>query len=91
MSAAQETFLTWSLLGISVISISKSSYKWNTSSKTELRRDAIIVTLITLYGLFISAIIGNAAVQILNDRGFYYFPGSYGIHFNISLFPHLII
>lgn len=77
LSAAQEVFLTWALLGASVISIfSKASSVHE--RKTALRRDACIVVLITLVGLLFAAMLGNACVQILNDRGYYYFPGSFG-------------
>lgn len=76
MSAAQETFLTWSLLGASLISIFSRSSTTHTH-KTHLRRDAIIVVIITLFALFLAALLGNTCVQILNDRGYYYFPGSF--------------
>lgn len=77
MSAAQEVFLTWALLGASIISIFSKSTNVQ-EHKTVLRRDAIIVCLLTLFGLILAAILGNACVQILNDHGYYYFPGSFG-------------
>lgn len=78
MSAAQETFLTWAVLGASTISIfSKSTAPHQRN--TILRRDAIIVVFITLLGLIMAAILGNACVQILNDRGFYYIPATFGM------------
>lgn len=80
LSAAQEAFLTWSLLGASIISIfsrpSKGQQQDSAADKT-LRRDALLVVLFTLIGLLLAAVFGNACVQILNDRGFYYFPGSF--------------
>lgn len=77
MSASQEVFLTWALVSASVISIfSKAS---NVQERnTTLRRDALVVVLITIFGLIMAAILGNTCVQILNDRGYYYFPGSFG-------------
>lgn len=82
LSAAQETFLTWNLLGVSVLAMnSKPSEK--KINKTALRRDAIITVFITLYGLILAAILGNACVQILFDRGYWYLPGSYGNFFHI--------
>lgn len=82
MSAAQEVFLTWALFGASIISIfSKTSLQ---EKKTALRRDALIVVLITISGLILAAVLGNACVQILNDYGFYYFPGSYGKNYFFS-------
>lgn len=88
ISAAQETFLTWTLLGASIVSIFSRSTDSSASHQTNLRRDAIAVVILTLFGLFLAAIFGNCCVQILNDRGFYYFPGSYEtISSSIFLLP----
>nr|XP_029731418.1 sodium- and chloride-dependent transporter XTRP3B isoform X3 [Aedes albopictus] len=91
MSAAQETFLTWGLLGISVYSIScRTNRKGSGSRRTkrELRRDALLVAVVTLTGLMLAAAFGSACVQILNSRGYYYFPGSYeNIGTDIFLLP----
>lgn len=77
LSAAQEAFLTWALFGASIISIfSKTTHLHE--KKTALRRDAVIVVLITITGLILAAVLANACVQVLNDYGYYYFPGSYG-------------
>lgn len=78
LSAASEVFLTWSLLGASVISIFSKSTKYPIDlNSTVLRRDALLVVAFTSIGLILAAIFGNACVQILNDRGFFYFPGSF--------------
>jgi solute carrier family 6 (neurotransmitter transporter), invertebrate len=77
VSAAQETFLTWALLGISTYSMYCKSYNTR-PTKTELRRDALIVVLLTIFGLLLGAILGSSCVQILNQRNYFYFPGSYG-------------
>uniref|UniRef100_A0A4Y0BIL9 Sodium-neurotransmitter symporter n=1 Tax=Anopheles funestus TaxID=62324 RepID=A0A4Y0BIL9_ANOFN len=80
-SAAQETFLTWGLLGVSVYAINcRSNRKGSCNARTrrELRRDAFLVAFITLTVLMLAAVLGSACVQILNSRGYYYFPGSYG-------------
>lgn len=77
LSAAQEAFLTWGLFGASIISIFSKTTQLQ-EKRTALRRDALIVVVITISGLILAAILGNACVQILNDYGFYYFPGSYG-------------
>lgn len=78
LSAAQEVFLTWALLGASIISVFSKSTKYPLElNSTVLRRDALLVVLLTLIGLLVAAIFGNACVQILNDRGFFYFPGSF--------------
>ncbi|XP_050092162.1 sodium-dependent transporter bedraggled [Anopheles aquasalis] len=91
MSAAQETFLTWGLLGVSVYSLScRSNRKGACNSRTrrELRRDAFLVAFITLAVLMFAAILGSACVQILNTRGYYYFPGSYeNLGTNVFLLP----
>lgn len=74
-SAAQEVFLTWALLGSSVISIfSKAKYK----EKTHLRRDAMLVTFLTMFGLLLAALLGHGCVKVLNLSGFLYMPGSFG-------------
>lgn len=78
LSAAQETFLTWSLLGASIVSIfSKAANHQNATTSTALRRDACSIVVITLIGLLLAAVFGNACIQILIDRGFFYFPGSF--------------
>ncbi|EDS34501.1 sodium/chloride dependent transporter [Culex quinquefasciatus] len=90
MSAAQETFLTWGLLGVSVYSISCRTNRKGGPRKTrrELRRDALVVVVLTLAGLMLAAVFGSACVQILNSRGYYYFPGSYeNIGTDIFLLP----
>uniref|UniRef100_A0A2M4CH63 Putative sodium/chloride dependent transporter n=1 Tax=Anopheles darlingi TaxID=43151 RepID=A0A2M4CH63_ANODA len=91
MSAAQETFLTWGLLGVSVYSLScRSNRKGACNSRTrrELRRDAFLVAFITLAVLMFAAILGSVCVQILNTRGYYYFPGSYeNLGTNVFLLP----
>ncbi|XP_073811591.1 sodium-dependent transporter bedraggled isoform X2 [Musca autumnalis] len=74
-AAAQETFLTWGLLGASVISISSRTHK--SQSKKTLRRDAILVVLMTLIGLCLSALMGLSCNQILHQSGYVYVPGSY--------------
>lgn len=74
MSAAQETFLTWGLFGASVLSISSHGMK---KKMPTLRRDAIFIVIVTLYGLILAAVIGNACVQIIKDNGYLYYPGSF--------------
>lgn len=79
LSAAQEVFLTWTLNGTSIISIfsQMSAVQQQQQKSTVLRRDAICVTLLTMTGLFLAAILGNACVHILNNNGYYYVPGSF--------------
>lgn len=88
LSAAQEAFFTWSLLGASIILIFSKPSKYQQDGDKVLRRDAMLVVIFTLIGLILAAIFGNACVQILNDRGFYYFPGSFEtITSSVSLLP----
>uniref|UniRef100_A0A182MYJ9 Sodium-neurotransmitter symporter n=1 Tax=Anopheles dirus TaxID=7168 RepID=A0A182MYJ9_9DIPT len=90
-SAAQETFLTWGLLGVSVYAINCRSNRkgaCNARTRRELRRDAFLVAFITLVALMLAAVLGSACVQILNSRGYYYMPGSYeNLGTNVFLRP----
>ncbi|XP_075165850.1 sodium-dependent transporter bedraggled isoform X2 [Haematobia irritans] len=74
-AAAQETFLTWGLLGASVIAITSRASK--NQSKISLKTDAILAVLVTLIGLCLSALMGLCCIQILNQSGYMYVPGSY--------------
>lgn len=88
ISAAQETFLTWGLLGASVFSMYCKTGKNVQLNKVMLRREAFIIVLVTLLGLFLASILGSSCVQILNNRGFLYFPGSFeNTKSNIFLWP----
>ncbi|XP_052873481.1 uncharacterized protein LOC128278792 [Anopheles cruzii] len=91
MCAAQETFLTWGLLGVSIYSLNCRSNRkgaCNGRTRRELRRDAFLVAFITLAVLLLAAVLGSACVQILNTRGYYYFPGSYeNLGTNVFLLP----
>lgn len=77
LSAAQEVFLTWTLNGASIISIFSQTSIERQQKNTVLRRDAFVVIFLTMIGLFLAAILGNACVHILNDNGYYYMPGSF--------------
>uniref|UniRef100_A0A1A9WAE8 Transporter n=1 Tax=Glossina brevipalpis TaxID=37001 RepID=A0A1A9WAE8_9MUSC len=73
--AAQETFLTWGLLGSSVIAITSRTYI--NANKTTLRRDAILVVLLTFLVLSLAALVGLSCIQLLNQKAYVYIPGSY--------------
>ncbi|KFB49808.1 hypothetical protein ZHAS_00017827 [Anopheles sinensis] len=78
--AAQEAFLTWGLLGVSIYALNCRSNRkgsCNVRTRRELRRDAFVVAFVTLAGLLLAAVLGSACVQILSSRGYYYSPGSY--------------
>ncbi|XP_055693319.1 sodium-dependent transporter bedraggled isoform X1 [Lutzomyia longipalpis] len=89
MSAAQETFLTWCLAGASILTIySRGTAPKSGGSSRDLRRDALLVALFTIYGLMMAALMGNSCVQILFNYGYLYFPGSYeNIGTNVFLYP----
>uniref|UniRef100_A0A1A9UWA6 Transporter n=1 Tax=Glossina austeni TaxID=7395 RepID=A0A1A9UWA6_GLOAU len=73
--AAQETFLTWGLLGSSVIAI--TSRTCSNATKVTLRRDAILVVFLTFLGLSLAALVGLSCIQLLNQNAYVYIPGSY--------------
>lgn len=79
-AAAQEAFLTWGILGASIIAMSCRTHK--KSTKNTLRCDAILVVFVTLIGLCLSALIGLCSIQILNENGYVYVPGSYGKYYS---------
>ncbi|XP_023171190.2 uncharacterized protein LOC111599698 isoform X2 [Drosophila hydei] len=74
-AATQETFLTWGLLGASVIAITSRTHA--NASKLTLRRDAILVVLLTLLGLSLVALLALCCEQILRQHGYVYVPGSF--------------
>ncbi|KAH8384799.1 hypothetical protein KR093_008648 [Drosophila rubida] len=74
-AATQETFLTWGLLGASVIAITSRTHA--NASKTTLRRDAIVMVLLTLLGLSLVALLAICCAQILRQHGYIYVPGSF--------------
>lgn len=74
-AATQETFLTWGLLGASVIAITSRSH--TNANKAALRRDAILLVLFTLIGLGLMALLALCCAQILWQHGYVYVPGSF--------------
>ncbi|XP_053967387.1 sodium-dependent transporter bedraggled isoform X1 [Anastrepha ludens] len=76
VAAAQEVFLTWGLLGSSVISITSCTHVTG-RSEISLRRDAIFAILITLFSVCVAALLGTLCVQILNQHSYIYVPGSF--------------
>lgn len=43
-----------------------------------LRREAFLVVFLTLFGLFLGAVLGSTCVIILKLNGFNYYPASFG-------------
>ncbi|CAD7012400.1 uncharacterized protein LOC101452208 isoform X2 [Ceratitis capitata] len=76
VAAAQEVFLTWGLLGSSVISITSCTHVAG-RNESSLRRDAIFAILITLFSLCMAALLGTLCIQILNQHSYSYVPGSF--------------
>ncbi|XP_001361947.3 uncharacterized protein bdg isoform X1 [Drosophila pseudoobscura] len=74
-AATQETFLTWGLLGASVIAITSRTHA--SASKATLRRDAIVLVLLTFLGLGLMALLALCCAQILWQHGYIYVPGSF--------------
>ncbi|XP_022233360.2 uncharacterized protein LOC111081571 isoform X3 [Drosophila obscura] len=74
-AATQETFLTWGLLGASVIAITSRTHA--SASKLTLRRDAIVLVLLTFLGLGLMALLALCCAQILWQHGYVYVPGSF--------------
>lgn len=78
MAAAQETFLTWGLLGASVLAISSRSTSQGRERKTTLRRDACVVVVVTMIALQLAGLMGLCAKEIISKAGYVYVPGSFG-------------
>nr|XP_014090827.1 uncharacterized protein LOC106617893 isoform X2 [Bactrocera oleae]XP_036231379.1 uncharacterized protein LOC106617893 isoform X2 [Bactrocera oleae] len=76
VAAAQEVFLTWGLLGSSVISITSCGHP-PSRSEISLRRDAIFAITLTLFSLSMAAMLGTLCVLILNQHSYIYVPGSF--------------
>ncbi|CRK91179.1 CLUMA_CG004864, isoform A [Clunio marinus] len=75
--AAQEAFLTWGLLGVSVYTIYCKSSKNQRPNPTVLRREAVLIVFLTFFGLFLGAVLGSTCIIILKLNGFNYFPASF--------------
>ncbi|KAK9874553.1 hypothetical protein WA026_005390 [Henosepilachna vigintioctopunctata] len=72
LAAAQETFLTWGLLGAAVMQITSHN-----KEKHLLQRDSSLVAVITFIILLLVAFLANTCVQILKAGGYYYVPSSF--------------
>ncbi|XP_039953451.1 uncharacterized protein LOC120770232 [Bactrocera tryoni] len=76
VAAAQEVFLTWGLLGSSVISITSRGHP-PSRSEISLRRDCIFAITLTFFSLTMAAMMGQLCVLILNQHSYIYVPGSF--------------
>ncbi|XP_073955716.1 sodium-dependent transporter bedraggled isoform X2 [Choristoneura fumiferana] len=75
-AAAQETFLTWGLLGACVMQL--TSHK-NAKNKTSamLQKESACIVSFTFAILLLSSFLANTCVQILKSYGYAYIPGSF--------------
>lgn len=75
-AAAQETFLTWGLLGACVMQL--TSHK-NAKNKTSgmLQRESACIIAFTFAVLLLGSFLANTCVQILKNYGYVYIPGSF--------------
>ncbi|XP_044258014.1 sodium-dependent transporter bedraggled isoform X2 [Tribolium madens] len=72
LAAAQETFLTWGMLGAAVMQIASHN-----KHKHLLQRDSSLVAVITLTVLILMGFLANKSVEILRTFGYNYLPDSF--------------
>ncbi|XP_063242544.1 sodium-dependent transporter bedraggled [Bacillus rossius redtenbacheri] len=72
VAATTEAFLTWGLLGASLMQISSHN-----RNKHLLNRDTSLVVVLTLTVLLLSAFLANTCVQLLKAGGYVYTPSSF--------------
>ncbi|KAH1022786.1 sodium-dependent transporter bedraggled isoform X2 [Dendroctonus ponderosae] len=72
LAAAQETFLTWGLLGAAIMQIASHN-----KHKHLLQRDSSLIAVITISVLLLMAFLANTCVQILRSYGYSYYPSSF--------------
>ncbi|CAB3254880.1 unnamed protein product [Arctia plantaginis] len=75
-AAAQETFLTWGLLGACIMQL--TSHK-NSKNKTSviLQKESACIVAFTFAVLLLGSFLANTCVQILKNYGYAYIPGSF--------------
>ncbi|CAG4935948.1 unnamed protein product [Parnassius apollo] len=75
-AAAQETFLTWGLLGPCIMQLTSHKDTKNKTSKV-LQRESLCVIAFTFAVLLLASFLANTCVQILKNYGFVYLPSSF--------------
>ncbi|XP_047990156.1 sodium-dependent transporter bedraggled isoform X2 [Leguminivora glycinivorella] len=75
-AAAQETFLTWGLLGACVMQLTSHKNAKTKSSKV-LQKESACIVAFTFAVLLLASFLANTCVQILKNYGYAYIPGSY--------------
>ncbi|XP_023937381.2 sodium-dependent transporter bedraggled isoform X1 [Bicyclus anynana] len=75
-AAAQETFLTWGLLGACVMQL--TSHK-DVKNKTNvmLQKESACIVAFTFAVLLLGSFLANTCVQILKNHGFHFVPSSF--------------
>ncbi|XP_050296620.1 sodium-dependent transporter bedraggled isoform X2 [Anthonomus grandis grandis] len=93
LAAAQETFLTWGLLGATTMQITAQN-----KFKNLLRRDSTLVAALTFFMLITMSLVANTCTHILKSSGYSYYPSSFeqksSYHFmrhNSNSFPQSIL
>ncbi|CAH2047378.1 unnamed protein product, partial [Iphiclides podalirius] len=75
-AAAQETFLTWGLLGACAMQLTSHRDKSGGAQKT-LQRDSACVIAFTFAVLLLASFLANTCVQILKSHGYAFLPSSF--------------
>ncbi|CAH0719913.1 unnamed protein product, partial [Brenthis ino] len=75
-AAAQETFLTWGLLGASIMQLTSHKDPKNKSSVI-LQKESACIVAFTFAVLLLGSFLANTCVQILKSYGYMYLPSSY--------------
>ncbi|XP_041979794.1 uncharacterized protein LOC121733569 isoform X2 [Aricia agestis] len=75
-AAAQETFLTWGLLGACIMQLISHKDAKRKNSLT-LQRESTCIVIFTFTILLLGSFLANICVQILRNHGYIYMPSSY--------------
>ncbi|CAH2084619.1 unnamed protein product [Euphydryas editha] len=76
VAAAQETFLTWGLLGPCIMQLMSHKDPKNKTNRM-LQRESGCIVAFTFAVLLLSSLLANTCVQILKNYGFIFIPSSY--------------
>lgn len=76
-AAAQETFLTWGLLGACIMQL-QSHKNLKSKTNTMLQKESACIVAFTFAVLLLGSFLANTCVQILKNYGYAYIPGSFG-------------
>ncbi|KAJ0183371.1 hypothetical protein K1T71_001347 [Dendrolimus kikuchii] len=75
-AAAQETFLTWGLLGACIMQLQSHKNAKN-KTNTMLQKESACIVAFTFAVLLLGSFLANTCVQILKNYGYTYIPGSF--------------